>query len=102
MCKSCPFTSLYHILIYLFSVPDHLLTGALTQRLGRLDAVKRGWVLHGFPNTRNQLDCLTEKGKCLQDPSSLGGVNWFSRFWRCKNQINSEKNVFPLIPYVPM
>ena len=35
---------------------------ALSQRLGMLDAVKRGWVLHGFPNTRNQVDSLAEKG----------------------------------------
>jgi len=27
-----------------------------------MDAVKRGWVLHGFPKTRNQLDSLAELG----------------------------------------
>ena len=45
-----------------FLVPDELVTKALIQRLSRLDAVKRGWVLHGFPKTRTQLDSLTEQG----------------------------------------
>jgi len=43
-------------------IPDELVTKALIQRLSRLDAVKRGWVLHGFPKTRTQLDSLTEQG----------------------------------------
>ena len=45
-----------------FLVPDELVTRSLIQRLSRLDAVKRGWVLHGFPKTRTQLDSLTEQG----------------------------------------
>lgn len=43
-------------------IPDELITKALTERLGQLDAIKRGWVLHGFPRTRNQLDSLTQLG----------------------------------------
>ena len=43
-------------------VPDELITKALAERLGHLDAVKRGWVLHGFPTTRNQVDTLTNMG----------------------------------------
>ena len=35
---------------------------ALTERLSQLDAVKRGWVLHGFPNTRNQVDAFSQAG----------------------------------------
>lgn len=34
----------------------------LVNRLGQLDAVKRGWVLHGFPKTRTQCDALTRAG----------------------------------------
>jgi len=45
-----------------YLVPDELITKALTDRLGQMDAVKRGWVLHGFPKTRNQLDSLAELG----------------------------------------
>eukprot|EP00111_Clytia_hemisphaerica_P004674 TCONS_00013423-protein len=43
-------------------IPDELVTKALTMRLSQLDAVKRGWVLHGFPKTRMQLDSLIEQG----------------------------------------
>lgn len=49
------------ILIFI-SVPDELIAKALAERLGHLDAVKRGWVLHGFPTTRNQVDALTHIG----------------------------------------
>lgn len=41
-------------------IPDELVTGALAERLGHLDAVKRGWVLHGFPTTRTQVDALAK------------------------------------------
>eukprot|EP00794_Sanderia_malayensis_P016022 gene16022-17641_t len=44
------------------SIPDDLVIKVLTDRLGRLDAVKRGWVLHGFPNTRTQCDSLANAG----------------------------------------
>lgn len=35
-------------------IPDELIVSALAERLGHFDAVKRGWVLHGFPSTRAQ------------------------------------------------
>lgn len=35
---------------------------ALIKQLSQLDAVKRGWVLHGFPQTRNQVDALAHAG----------------------------------------
>ena len=34
----------------------------LTNRLGQLDAVKRGWVVHGFPKTRVQAENLSRLG----------------------------------------
>lgn len=34
----------------------------MSLRLGQLDAVKRGWILHGFPQTRNQVDSLSQMG----------------------------------------
>ena len=34
----------------------------LVNRLGQLDAVKRGWVLHGFPKTLTQCDALARAG----------------------------------------
>ena len=58
------FTTLKSFLEILL-VPDELVTSSLIQRLSRLDAVKRGWVIHGFPKTRNQLDSLNEKGTLL-------------------------------------
>ena len=44
------------------TVPDDLVLKVLTNRLGRLDAVKRGWVLHGFPKTRAQCEALVYAG----------------------------------------
>ena len=39
-------------------IPDELIVSALAERLGHFDAVKRGWVLHGFPSTRAQGETL--------------------------------------------
>ena len=39
-------------------IPDELIVSALAERLGHFDAVKRGWVLHGFPSTRAQGEIL--------------------------------------------
>ncbi|XP_065068718.1 adenylate kinase 8-like [Rhopilema esculentum] len=44
------------------TIPDDLVLKIITNRLGRLDAVKRGWVLHGFPKTRSQCDALASAG----------------------------------------
>jgi len=41
-------------------IPDELITSALVERLSHFDAVKRGWVLHGFPTTRAQVDALAK------------------------------------------
>ena len=56
------FLTILLFMLTFFLVPDELVTRSLIQRLSRLDAVKRGWVLHGFPKTRTQLDSLTEQG----------------------------------------
>ena len=47
---------------YLLLVPDELLIKCLVERLGQLDATKRGWVLHGFPSTRMQVDAMIFEG----------------------------------------
>ena len=55
----------YHVIKKISSflpVPDDLVLKIITNRLGRLDAVKRGWVLHGFPKTRSQCDALASAG----------------------------------------
>jgi len=43
-------------------IPDDLILKILTNRLGQLDAVKRGWVLHGFPKTQAQSAALAFAG----------------------------------------
>lgn len=39
-----------------------MIVQALKNRLGQIDSVKRGWVLHGFPSTRSQVDALSHAG----------------------------------------
>lgn len=34
----------------------------ITERLGKLDCVSRGWVLHGFPKSREQAEALDRNG----------------------------------------
>ena len=34
----------------------------LSARLSQLDCVTRGWVLHGFPRTREQAETLSKAG----------------------------------------
>jgi len=43
-------------------VPDNIVMGILHARLGQLDCVSRGWVLHGFPKTREQAETLSKAG----------------------------------------
>jgi adenylate kinase len=43
-------------------VPDSLILPLLKERLGKLDCVSRGWVLHGFPKTRDQAEALERSG----------------------------------------
>ncbi|XP_074646673.1 adenylate kinase 8-like isoform X2 [Tubulanus polymorphus] len=43
-------------------VPDALVLNILKDRLSQLDCVTRGWVLHGYPRTREQAEQLTTAG----------------------------------------
>jgi hypothetical protein len=44
------------------TVPDDLVLQLLQKQLSKLDAVTKGWVLHGFPKTREQAEALTRAG----------------------------------------
>eukprot|EP00052_Salpingoeca_macrocollata_P023160 m.203152 g.203152 ORF g.203152 m.203152 type:complete len:469 (+) comp21973_c0_seq2:1678-3084(+) len=43
-------------------VPDSLLTSLVLQRLQQPDCTEKGWILHGFPNTRRQSLALQTAG----------------------------------------
>ncbi len=43
-------------------VPDDMVMEVLGQRLCKLDAASRGWVVHGFPLNRNQAELLNNSG----------------------------------------
>ncbi|KAH3886530.1 hypothetical protein DPMN_010541 [Dreissena polymorpha] len=43
-------------------VPDNIVMSILTARLAQLDCVSRGWVLHGYPRTREQAETLSKDG----------------------------------------
>ncbi|KAK6195868.1 hypothetical protein SNE40_001206 [Patella caerulea] len=43
-------------------VPDSLVLNILKDRLSQLDCVTRGWVLHGYPVTREQAEQLEKEG----------------------------------------
>ena len=43
-------------------VPDSIVLNVLKERLSQLDCVSRGWVLHGYPRTREQAEQLTYQG----------------------------------------
>nr|XP_039270982.1 adenylate kinase 8-like [Styela clava] len=42
--------------------PNNLVSKILSDRLTQLDATTRGWVLHGYPLTREQAENLTDSG----------------------------------------
>ena len=54
------------------TVPDAILLGMLNERLSQVDCVTRGWVLHGYPRSREQAEQLAFAGhvpnrfKCSQ------------------------------------
>lgn len=50
------------VFCYCLKVPDSLLVPLLKERLGQLDCVSRGWVLHGYPRTREQAEALERCG----------------------------------------
>ncbi|KAL5012337.1 hypothetical protein ScPMuIL_010888 [Solemya velum] len=43
-------------------VPDNIVLNVMKKRLCQLDCVSRGWVLHGYPRTREQGEALTKEG----------------------------------------
>jgi len=43
-------------------VPDNIVQTILSARLSQLDCVSRGWVLHGYPRTREQAETLSKTG----------------------------------------
>ncbi|XP_077986552.1 adenylate kinase 8-like [Glandiceps talaboti] len=43
-------------------IPDNLIMSLLKDRLSEIDCVARGWVLRGFPRTREQAENLTSGG----------------------------------------
>lgn len=43
-------------------VPDNIVMTILSERLAQLDCVSRGWVLHGYPRTREQAETLSKEG----------------------------------------
>lgn len=45
-----------------FSVPDAIVMNVLKNRMSQLDCVSRGWVLHGYPRTREQAEQLSYAG----------------------------------------
>ena len=44
------------------TVPDNIVLKCLTERLSNLDCAAKGWVLRGYPKSRNQAEALTEAG----------------------------------------
>jgi len=44
------------------TVPDHLILAVISERLSQLDALTRGWVMHGFPKTVDQAASLDQDG----------------------------------------
>ena len=59
-----------HFVMLRPAVPEATLLKVLTDRLSRLDCVTRGWVLHGYPRTREQAEQLSGAGyspnRCAQ------------------------------------
>ncbi|XP_041369348.1 adenylate kinase 8-like [Gigantopelta aegis] len=45
-----------------FPIPDNIVMSILKERLSQLDCVTRGWVLHGYPRTRDQGEQLQRAG----------------------------------------
>ncbi|XP_067937862.1 adenylate kinase 8-like isoform X2 [Watersipora subatra] len=44
------------------TVPDHLLMAVIRERLSQMDALTRGWVMHGFPKNIDQAASLDQDG----------------------------------------
>ena len=55
-------------------VPDSIVLDILKDRLCQLDCVTRGWVLHGYPRTREQAEQLDKAG--LRPNRSVSATEW--------------------------
>ena len=60
--KCLSFESSLNLQFFFIVVPEQLIIQLLRERLGQLDCVSRGWVLHGFPKNREQADSLERAG----------------------------------------
>ena len=67
---------MFHFLFLYFLVPDDLVLQLLRNRLAQLDAVTKGWVIHGFPKTREQAESLTKAG---YEPNRYTNLNTFAQ-----------------------
>ena len=67
---------MFHFLFLYFLVPDDLVLQLLQNRLAQLDAVTKGWVIHGFPKTREQAESLTKAG---YEPNRYTSLNTFAQ-----------------------
>lgn len=43
-------------------LPDNIVLKCLVERLSKLDCASKGWVLRGYPKTRNQAEAMAEAG----------------------------------------
>ena len=67
---------MFHFLFLYSLVPDDLVLQLLRNRLAQLDAVTKGWVIHGFPKTREQAESLTKAG---YEPNRYTSLNTFAQ-----------------------
>lgn len=67
---------MFRFLFLYFLVPDDLVLQLLQNRMAQLDAVTKGWVIHGFPKTREQAESLTKAG---YEPNRYTSLNTFAQ-----------------------
>lgn len=48
--------------IHTHTVPDDMVMSLLSKCLSQLDCATQGWVLHGYPLTRDQAELLAKEG----------------------------------------
>lgn len=72
-----------YISFWWLSVPDDLVLQLLQNRLAQLDAVTKGWVIHGFPKTREQAESLTKAGYEPNRYAHSTELTKFCAFCRC-------------------
>lgn len=90
---------------YIVLVPDEMIIKALSEKLGQLDAVKQGWVLHGFPTSRTQVDAFSCAGYepnrvIVLDVSSETAVERLNL--RCIDPKTGDRWVYILLMLCPL